>query len=401
VKVALIHPASPFLVDQAVHPPLGLWYLGAALKEAGHEVTYVDRGLDDTLPTDADLWGLTGTTAQLEDMAAVLKDATAPVIAGGPHATLDPDGILALGATAVVCGEGERLFPALLADGLPEPGAIAHAARITDLDALPLPDRSQAGRYHYAITDRQGVARRATTAITSRGCPHRCAFCSHGLWQRRYTARGAASVIAEARAIRDMGFEAVHFYDDSLAIDRRRLFAICEGLRHLGIVWRAFVRADQMTSGRLAAMARSGCVEVGMGVESGSNAVLAAIHKDETAEQMAQTIGWAHRVGIRVKAFLIVGLPGESWATIDETAAFLAQTRPDDLDVTVLQLMPGSPLHEAPAAYGLTPMGAATWYKGRRGEYEAHHRTAAMTPGELLAARDYLEARFKPQAVAA
>ena len=138
-----------------------------------------------------------------------------------------------------------------------------------------------------------------------------------------------------------------------------------------------------------------------MGVESGSNAVLEAIDKGESVEQMAQAIRWARRVGIRVKAFLIVGLPGETWQTVDETAAFLEQTRPDDVDVTVLQLMPGSPIAEAPAAYGLTPEGGATWYKGRRGEYEAHHRTAGMMAGELLAARDYLEARFKPRAVAA
>jgi hypothetical protein len=136
---------------------------------------------------------------------------------------------------------------------------------ITDLDALANPDRTEARRYHYAITDRRGVAREATTAITSRGCPHGCAFCSHGLWQRRYIARSAAHVVAEAQDLRDLGYDAVHYYDDSLAIQPERLRAICEGLGALGMTWRAFVRADQMTLAVALAMAHGGCVEIGLG----------------------------------------------------------------------------------------------------------------------------------------
>ena len=49
MRVALIQPASPFLLDQGVHGPLGLWYLGAALREAGHDPLYVDLGLGDAL----------------------------------------------------------------------------------------------------------------------------------------------------------------------------------------------------------------------------------------------------------------------------------------------------------------------------------------------------------------
>ena len=397
MRVALIQPASPFLLDQGVHGPLGLWYLGAALREAGHEPLYVDLGLGDALPDDADVWCLTGTTPQREAMAAVVargqREAVVPIIVGGPHASADPDDVLAMGEVTVVVGEGERVLPRLLAGGLDHGARIVYAERIRNLDALPFPDRSQAQRYHYTLRDRRGAGHRAATAITSRGCPHRCAFCSGGVWQRRYTARSAPNVLAEARAIRDMGFGAVHFYDDSLAIDRRRLFAICEGLRYLGIVWRAFVRADQMTPARLAAMARAGCVEVGMGVESGSNAVLGAIAKGETAEQMAQAMGWARRVGIRVKAFLIVGLPGESRETLAETEDFLRATRPDDLDVSVLQLYPGAPLYDDPR--GLRVTGAGGWYKGKPGTYRAAHATERLSAAEIVAARDYLEATYK------
>jgi radical SAM superfamily enzyme YgiQ (UPF0313 family) len=379
---------------QDVHGPLGLWQLGAVLREAGHEPVYCDLGLGDSLPDDCAVWALTGTTPQWEGMQQVARQATVPLVIGGPHASAKPDDCLALGA-AVVVGEGEEALPKLLGKRKkPKPG-IVRAARIKDLDALPWPDRSQQARYHYSITGRDGTAHQAATAITSRGCPHRCAFCSGGVWEHRVTYRSAANVLAEMAQLRDMSYSAIHFYDDSLALKKGRLKDLCDGLRDLGIVWRCFVRADQMSAETLAMMAAAGCVEIGMGVESGSQAVLDAIHKGETVEQQAAAIQWAHDAGVRVKAFVIVGLPGESYKTVADTERFLEATRPDDVDVTILQLYPGSALYEDPEAYGLHVAATGGWYKGRPGEYVAHHRTDGASARFLAGARGYLERRFK------
>jgi len=399
MRVALIAPPSPFLMAQNVHGPLGLWSLGAVLRQAGHEPVYCDLGLGDPLPDGCDVWALTGTTPQWDGIQAVAKQATVPLVVGGPHASAKPDDLLALGATVVV-GEGEQALPALLGKRKrPKPG-IVRAERITDLDALPFPDRSQQHRYHYSITGRDGTAHPAATAITSRGCPHQCAFCSGGVWERRVTYRSAANVLEEMAQLRDLGYDAVHFYDDSLALKTRRLQALCKGLRGLGMVWRCFVRADQMSAETLAYMAAAGCVEIGIGVESGSQAVLDAIHKGETVEQQAAAIGWAHDAGIRVKAFIIVGLPGESWWTVAETERFLERTRPDDVDVTLLQLYPGSALYDAPERYGLRVRRTGGWYKGRPGEYVPSAGTSGAGPVFLAGARTYLERRFKRWAAA-
>jgi anaerobic magnesium-protoporphyrin IX monomethyl ester cyclase len=393
MRIALIAPASPFLIDQGVHGPLGLWHLGAALKQAGHDVIYCDRGLGDALPIDADVWCLTGTTPQRAEMRKIAEAAPVPLIIGGPHATSASDDVLTWWRRiTVVLGEGEVVLPDLIGRNLYAIRRIT-ADRIRDLDALPWPDRSQARRYHYSITDAHGRAHEATTAITSRGCPHHCAFCSPGVWQHRYTARSAENVLGEMGYLETLGYDAVHFFDDSLALDARRLKAICDGMD--GMVWRCFVRADQMTEERLHDMARAGCVEIGLGVESGSEAVLEAIHKGERVADQAAAIGWAHRAGVRVKAFIIVGLPGESAQTLAETAKFLDTTQPDDVDVTLLQVYPGADLHRDPAAYGLTVDAEGGWFKGKPGEYHAHHRTEALSAAELLAARDYLEQRFK------
>jgi radical SAM superfamily enzyme YgiQ (UPF0313 family) len=393
MRVGLIQPASPFLLDQGVHGPLGLWYLGAALREAGHEPVYADLGLGDALPQDCDVWCLTGTTPQRDAMAAIIahgqREVGAPIIVGGPHASADPNDVLSMGNVTAFVGEGEVQLPILLGRLLP---AVVWAPRIADLDTLPFPDRSQAHRYHYTLRDRQGVEHEAATAITSRGCPHHCAFCSGGVWQRRYTARSAANVLAEVRLL-SADYGAVHFYDDSLAIDRHRLKTLCDGLKTTGLVWRCFVRADQMTPDTLRDMAAAGCVEIGLGAESGAQSILDAIRKGETVAQQAEAIRWAHAAGIRVKAFLIVGLPGESHETLAETEAFLRTARPDDLDVSVLQLYPGAPLYENPV--GLRVTGAGGWYKGKPGTYRAAHATEWLSAAEIVAARDYLEATYK------
>lgn len=396
MRVGLIQPPSPFLIDQGVHPPLGLWCLGAALKEAGHEVVYADLGLGDSLPEECDVWGLTGTTPQWLNMVYILGQAgDTPVVLGGPHATLAPNVGLDMGAMTVLQGEGEIEFPRLLKEPLPR-ATVVNAERILDLDALPFPDRSQARRYHYEIVDAKGVPHEATTAITSRGCPHACAFCSHAVWNRRYTTRSIGNVVAEAYELREhWGYDAVHYFDDCFAISPRRTLGICDGLRSLGMTWRAFVRADQCKAGLLEAMAVSGCAEIGIGVESGSPQILETIQKGETVGQQSAAIAMAKHAGLRVKTFLIVGLPGETWQTIDETAAFLEETQPDDVDVTILQVYPGSAIYDDPEGYGISLDGGPTWYKGLPGEYTARHHTEMLSPDDLIVARNYLELRFK------
>ena len=103
MRICLIHPPSPFLIDQGVFGPLGLWYLQAVLQKAGHTVTTVDLGLRPGrhLPK-ADVYGVTGTTPQAPGMKRVmgaLREEGKPVVAGGPHATLYPEGCCARAQT--------------------------------------------------------------------------------------------------------------------------------------------------------------------------------------------------------------------------------------------------------------------------------------------------------------
>jgi anaerobic magnesium-protoporphyrin IX monomethyl ester cyclase len=372
-----------------VMPPLGLWYIGAALKLHGFEVEYCDRSVDKEIPY-GDVYGVTGTSPQSKSMRQTIgmlaKRENSYVVAGGPHATLFPHRVRDWGADAVVAGEGEVVGPRIM--GANREGII-NAPRVMGLDGLPFPDRSDAERYHYELN-----GRKATTMMTSRGCPFECAFCSHGLWGKQVRMRSASNVLHEVKQLKDMGYQSVMFYDDTFTLHANRTVIISQGLGNLGLTWRCFIRADRADVQMLKAMRDGGCEEVGLGVESGSQAILNTICKKTTVKQNAEVIDLCKRLGISVKAFIIVGLPGESWETVEETRAFLREHRPDRLDVCVYVPMPGTPITDNPKDYDISWNGRirpeTMWYKTIPGEYESIVSTSRMTAEEIVRARDLI-----------
>lgn len=378
MKVVLINPSSPFMIDQAVMPPLGLWYIAGALKD--HDVTIVDRGLGDRIPK-ADVYGVTGTV--VSQIGEVVKRLHGLKVIGGPHATSMPVEMMKWFDT-VVCGEGEGVINQIVNDGIT---GIVHAQRLTDLDNI-FPDRSQEWRYHYKI---DGIP--ATTMITSRGCPHDCAFCSKEVYGHRRVARSVESVMVEVDSVMSRGYNATMFYDDTFMTGRKRLVSLCEAFQECGLVWRCLARADDSDKDILELMKASGCREIGVGVESGSQQILDNIQKHETVEQHHKCIQLAHEVGLRVKAFMVVGLPGESWETIMETDRFLAETRPDALDVSILSVYPGSNIYKNPEMYDVK-FGTPHHFKGKPGSYVCDISTSHLTSQEIMLAHDMLYQKY-------
>lgn len=378
--INFVNPRSPFLEKDAMMPPLGLFYLVAVLRQAGIKAQVVDLGLGDFIP-DGPIF-TTGTSAQKEE---VLKLRRGNSVLGGPLASIEPDKMNKHFPTVVV-GEGEELIEHLVKD---RPKGIIKAKRITKLDRLPFPDRSQADRYHWEIG-----GRKATTMVTSRGCTGKCAFCCKAVTDHGVFFRSAQNVIEEVIHIKAMGFGAVMFYDDSMAMIRPRLVEICKGLKDLGMVWRCFARSDQVDYELLSLMAASGCYEILFGIESGSNQILKNIRKHETREQHIKAIISAKKAGIKVKALMIVGLPGESPETIRESESFIRATKPDSLDITVLSVYKGSDIYNNPLKYDIR-FTEPTWYKGREGEYQCSVETSKMSSNGIIRSREMLWKTFK------
>ena len=379
--INLVNPRSPFLIDEDVMPPLGLMYLSAVLNSKGISARVVDLGLNDEIP-EGDLF-ITGTTPQLAEILKLRRDAY--TVVGGPHASIDPAS-LSLNFNLVVAGEGEEVIEGIVKN---KPSGVIHANRIRHLDMLPFPDRRTASRYRYEI---DGKA--ATTMITSRGCNGKCSFCCKAVMNRGIFLRSAENVLAEVTEIKQLGYGAIMFYDDTIAINRKRVESICSGLEKTGMRFRGFVRADQVDKELFCRMAQAGFYEILIGVESGSQKLLNTIQKHETVEQQRNAVLWAKAAGIRVKALMMVGLPGETWETVEQSRQFLLDTMPDSLDVTVLAVYKGTDIYNNPAKYDLT-FQEPSWYKGRQEECVSTVSTSNMTQEDIISARNLLWATYQ------
>ncbi|HEY6019935.1 MAG TPA: radical SAM protein [Candidatus Paceibacterota bacterium] len=392
-SICLISPSSPFLIDDKVFPPLGLLYIGGELKRRGYDVKVYDGETKD-IPSGYDIYGVSLTTPQYPQAAEIVKhlrsmSGDVKIVAGGPHATVDPESCLKIGFDSVVMQSGEASLP-LVAE---------HGCRQieTPWSGENHPDRSliDLNNYKYEID-----GRRATSVMTTRGCPYQCGFCCKV--NKRVKVFSADFVLDELRELKNVyGYRAFMFYDDIFILNVNRLFTILDEIKKWDIIWRGFVRADIVAKNGIEVAKRmyeSGCREVGMGIESGSETILRNINKGETTDTMKKGIAILKEAGIRVKGFLIVGLPGESLDTIGETQRFLRTSGLDDMDFSLFTPYKKTTIYENKDKFDIHWDALDLnhlWYKGTPGEYESQVWTSALSRQDLVAARDILEKEFK------
>ena len=392
-RVLLLNPPSPFLLDQAVFPPLSLLYLAASLEEWGHEVKVVDLGLDDNWDHfDPHVIGITGLTPHipfLKEYVPALKrlHPDAKIIVGGPHFTNAPQDARRLGADEVCVGDGEpAVLRSVMAPHLPV------RRGVVNIDEWPRPARHliDLHRYHYMVGGERG-----TPILTSRGCPFACRYCSKGMGTRPARYLALDRVEEELSELRVKGFGGLQVYDDEVNISTKRLVAVARLFNVYGFKWRAFVRSNLFTRRQAEAMADNGCVEVCCGVESGSDEILQAVDKKATVADATRMVQVAREVGLRVKAFLILGLPGESEETAAATREWLLRVRPDDFDIAVFTPYPGSHIHAHPTWYDINIEGSywdvPYFHKGTPGQYKVVVSTSALSALRIQELRDEIE----------
>lgn len=397
--IGLINPKSPFLISDAVMPPLGLMYLGSYLKSNGVKVTIFDMAANTSMKVEdipkQDIFAFTATTPNYPfsyDAMIKLKDIypESLYVIGGPHATCFHENIKG-DWDAVMVGEGERTVLEYVQN--PDSGVISGFGReIEDLDTLPFPDRDFEGfeKYTYKL---DGF--KCTTAMTSRGCPFKCAFCCK-TWTGGVRYHSAEYVLKEVQLIKYMGFEAIMFYDDNITLDHKRLTRICNGLKVSGLKWRCFVHANTINQDILKKMHDSGCVEVGMGVESGSNRILKIINKNITIDKVKKAIKMCHEAGLRIKTFMIIGLPGEDENSVMETYRFLKESKPDDFDISIYTPFPMTDIWSNKSGYDINfnPDNldySKMYYKGKAGSYCSQVSTSALSAERIEELRDIID----------
>jgi radical SAM superfamily enzyme YgiQ (UPF0313 family) len=392
MKICLLTCAAPFLIDERVFPPLGLLAVGTALENDGNEVSIVDT------PNDSHYFGLGPTTPEYTSALNHLhtikeQDATAVVVIGGPHAIANPQECLADGFDVVILGDGEGTK-----------GTTFSQRGIVDLGQVPMEKHALTNRslidvksYKYQIRGKQ-----ATTLMTTRGCPYHCGFCAKTETKtRHYPLEHVKSEIAYLHET--FGYESLMFFDDTFITKRDKALQICDELQSRGIAWRCFVRGDIVVKHGLAflkKMKASGCVEVGIGIESGSEKILQSIRKGESVETIRHSLFLLQQAKIASKGFFIIGLPGESPKTLEQTRTFLRTTPVNSMDFTVYQPYKGSPIWDQQDSYDITftePKASERFYKGRSGEYRCAVSTSSLSSEEIQQARDSLEKEFSCQ----
>jgi len=393
MKICLIRCPAPFLIEDHLLPPLGLLTVGTALNEHGYEIDICEG-----IPKKGyDAYGFGPTTPEYPHalgMKDVIKrqNRKAKVVLGGPHATINPEECLKDGWDCVVVGDGEVAGPEAFNNGR---SLVVGQER--PLDEYPIINRRllDIHSYRYMLKDKL-----ATTMMTSQGCPFHCAFCAKNYSTVRL--RSTEKVIDEIRQIHDdYGYEAIAFPEDVFILDRNRTEEICQELLRLGMIYRCLGRADMIVkygTDFVDMLADTGCVDLSIGIESGSDTILKNIHKGENISTMKKAIKMIKDAGIRVKGFFIVGLPGESPKTLDETWKFLEEVQLDNADFKVFQPYPGTPIWNHRDKYDIEwddMEQENMFYKGRLGDYRGSIRTSSLTTEQIVEAWVDLEDTFK------
>jgi radical SAM superfamily enzyme YgiQ (UPF0313 family) len=380
-RAASRHTAHP----RHLHPPLDLKYLQAVLAERlavtpplldGWLAPFaVDRFVADTLALAPRVAVIRAVSWCLEEALAVgqrLRRAGVVTIVVGQlvaHHRQLPVAGWADAFDLAIDGEPEALAADLvkvLLDGIdaaePSAGILARLlesspsgtfpARVDAPDSLPLPNYSReelaAYRFPFALPGLPALTRFAYV-LTAWGCPRPCRHCTAIVRRsvaRPLRPRAIGAVADEVAALRDAGAQAIFFDDDSLFVHRPRLLELADTLvrRGLTLPWVANARPDELDAERVAAARAAGAVLLKVGIETGSQRLIEAIGKAADGGRwiMAAETAFAllHRSGIGSVGLFMVGLPGETLADAEATAALALRLEPDYLQIQSFRAYP-------------------------------------------------------------
>jgi len=203
------------------------------------------------------------------------------------------------------------------------------------------------------LTDGLDPHARAYTIVTSRGCPYQCIYCSKPITGNTWRARPPEDVVAEWRyLVEEMGATEIGVTDDvwNLKLDRAKELCrllIDQGLTRVPWVTIHGMRADHTDAELFRLMKAAGCKRVGFGVESGNQAVLDAIKKRQTLDDVRRArraFREARAAGLQTMGFFIIGLPADTEASMDDTIRFALELDPDLANFMIAAPYPGTEL---------------------------------------------------------
>jgi radical SAM superfamily enzyme YgiQ (UPF0313 family) len=366
--------------------PLGPAMVAAAVRNAGHDVVFLNlmfegdtksiiqnsiadarpqvigiavRNIDDQNMADPKF--LLPPVKEVVTTCRSLSEA--PIVLGGAGFSIFPTSVLRyLGADMGIQGEGEITFPALLeclAKGVPvrglpdlylpgEPPSGRSFART--LDGLPLPEPdlwipAVSGRTDFWVP-----------VQSRRGCPLDCTYCStrtiEGRGLRRHSPEPIAAWMEQLVA---SGFSNFNFVDNTFNLPPYYAKELCRKIiaRGLAINFWCIIYPKWIDRELVELLVRAGCREVSLGSESGSARMLRSINKRFEPDEVRTVAKMFADAGIERRGFLLLGGPGETRESVEESLTFSDSLRLDALKITVgVRIYPETALAATAVAEG-------------------------------------------------
>lgn len=376
-RVLFVNPSHGQLKHYVILPPLGVGYVARALKEAGHDVHFVDA-LKGFMTPDmfrewlTENWGdgydmvgfefFSSLFSSVSNFARVVKEKNPGTLttAGGPHPSYEPEETLKAipYLDTLVVNDGEKAVLELMEylDGKKELNDIQNLAHrgknhtgngngngngagvyknlttpIKDINEIPYPDWDllQPQTYPSVGMGLFSIETKLAPVIFTRGCPYPCEFCAVPMKSGKVLRkRNIENIIEELVLLRDkFGIPEIHVMDDAFALYKQYAGEVCQSIidNKVNLRWCLpnGVRIDWLDKNLLKLMEKSGCYSFAVGIESGSQRVLDLMNKKLTIERVRETLDMVKRESnIRVTGFFILGYPGEKKEETDETIKF-------------------------------------------------------------------------------
>lgn len=351
MKIGLIFPNKD-RKDKTIH--LGLGYIAAYARTIHTEVEFSildtrvasKKEYHEFFRERFDLIGITILSPVLYEAKTIIDQIfgnrpESIICLGGPYVTTIKDEIFTyLNANYAIYGEGEVTFSDLLLylkgkiDIQSIKGLIYKSIsgeiilnpprdQISDINQLPAP------AYDLFKMNRYPVHR----IVTSRGCPYACSFCnSSSIWQNRWRARSPENIVDEIEyVIKEYRNKTFSFNDNSFNINMERVEKFCDLIleRKVKILWSTPVRVEKITPELAKKMKKAGCYNVGIGIESANNKVLASMGKQITIEEITQGIEIFTSAGIEVLGQFVIGSPDDNLDSVKESLLYAKKSHLD------------------------------------------------------------------------
>ncbi|MBN2288667.1 MAG: cobalamin-dependent protein [Candidatus Glassbacteria bacterium] len=376
------HESKTSIVNSAVkercYPPLGLALLAGYLESCGARVAIIDmqaqKGTVEDLapPKQPDFTGITANTVMIGSACAVAGEVKrlwpeTRVVMGGIHPTMRPGEVLQTPEVDfVVRGEGERSLAWLVggADYDQVPGLAylqdgsyrehPELDLIEDLDAMPMASYHLLPMHLYNPPLSGALRTPSISIYSSRGCPGKCTYCA-GSMVKKLRFFSAAKLIREIEyLVEHYGIREMAFYDDTFCANRKRVRDFCSLLieRKIDLTWSCFSRIDYADRQTLELMRKSGCHVICYGVESSDKAILENIKKRLDLEKVVPATRMTQETGIRVRLSFMLGNPGETRQTMENSVRFAIAADPDYAQFLITTPFPGTEMYEWAERHG-------------------------------------------------